>query len=79
MQRPAVRPLISNLIRARSQCPQETLSTTARHQTAPFGTLSSQDETSRCSSSFAEPPRWHSREAWSLDTLRLGQKASKEP
>ena len=52
---PGVRPPITHLLRARSQCLQLTLLTTARYQTAPFGILSSQSETSSCSLSSAEP------------------------
>ena len=74
----AVRQLVSNFPRALSQCAQETLLTTARFHTAPSETSSSQNEKSIYSPSFAGPPRWHSRDAWSLETPRLGQKASKE-
>ena len=66
-------------LRAHSQCTQRTHLTTARFQTAPFGTLPSQNGTSNYSPSFSEHPRWHSRGAWSLATLRLGHKASKKP
>ena len=51
--------------------------TTVRSRTAPYGTLCSQDETSICSPSFAGPPRWHCRRAWSLVMPRPGQKVSK--
>ena len=39
MQHPAARPLSSNLLRARSRCPQATPSTTARFRTALFATF----------------------------------------
>ena len=55
--------------------PQVTPSRTARYQTAPFGTLSSQNETSSFSPSFAEPPRWHSRTGVAC-SLRKSRKVS---
>ena len=78
-QRPAVRQPVSNSLRARSQYLQENLWTTARFRTALSGTSFRLTETSSCSPSFAGPRRWHSRDAGSLDTPRLGQKVSKEP
>ena len=69
----------SNFVRARSQCLHENFWTTAGFRTAPSGTSSQLIETSSCSPSSAGPRRWHSRDVWSLDTLRLGQKVSKEP
>ena len=78
VQRPAARPPVSILLRARSWCLQVTSSTTARFQTAPLGTLFSQSGTSNFSPRFAEPPRWHSPAAMSLDVSQHGQKASEE-
>ena len=72
-------PWIHKCLRARSQCLKENPWTTARCRIAPSGTSSSLIETSSCSLSSAVPQRWHSRGVWSLDTPRLGQRASKEP
>ena len=78
VQRPMARPPFSNLLGS-LPVPQVTPSTTARFQTASFGTLSSQSETSNYLPTFAEPPRWHYRAALSLDMPQHGQKALKEP
>ena len=76
-QRPVARPPINNFLRAHRWCPQVTLFKTARYQTVPPWTSPSRNGTTRCSLSFAGPPRWHSRDAWSRDTPRHGQKAWK--
>ena len=51
---------------ARSRCPQETPSTTARSRTAPLGTSFSQKKTSSYSPNFAETQRWPFRAASSF-------------
>ena len=45
----------------------------------PSETSSSLIEVSSYSPSPARPRRWHSRDAWSFDTPRLGQRVSREP
>ena len=60
MQHPMARPSFSNLLRARSRCPQATPSTTARFRTALSRTSLSRSVTSSYSPNFAESPRWHS-------------------
>ena len=56
LQRLAARRPTNNLLRAH-RCPQMTLLTTARYQSVPLGTSPSRNGISRCSSSFAGPPR----------------------
>ena len=69
VQRPMVRPPISNLLRACSQGDPVDESPLPKCLIRD-NVLTERDK--QLLPSFAEPPRWHSRDAWSLETPRLG-------